>query len=199
MDYVQRFQIANLQLELHVIWYNWTWLGTGLSLARGSGNCCDFTAAFLFNGITDFVKDWIDNDIWCHIFANCRRGGGGGVGGEVVLWYFQTNVGGGNFFGFKILKFSFFGFLEKWIFFGYEDFVDIFGGSSQYLTVFRGHFYAFLGLFLRSMYRVGVFIYFFFWGGGGCYNFKYFGVFLKFLFFLFVCLFFCFFFGGGVR
>ena len=26
---------------------------------------------------------------------------------------------------------------------GYEDFVDIFGGSSQNWTIFRGHFYAF--------------------------------------------------------
>ena len=34
-----------------------TRLGTGLSLARGSGDCCDFNAAFLFNGMTDFVKD----------------------------------------------------------------------------------------------------------------------------------------------
>ena len=34
-----------------------TGLGTGLSLARVFGDCCDFTAAFLFNGMTDFVKD----------------------------------------------------------------------------------------------------------------------------------------------
>ena len=34
-----------------------TGIGTGLSLARGSGDCCDFTAAFLSNGMTDFVKD----------------------------------------------------------------------------------------------------------------------------------------------
>ena len=34
-----------------------TGLGTGLSRARGSGDCCDFTAAFLFNGMSDFVKD----------------------------------------------------------------------------------------------------------------------------------------------
>ena len=26
---------------------------------------------------------------------------------------------------------------------GYEDFVDISLGSSQYLSIFRGHFYAF--------------------------------------------------------
>ena len=44
-----------------------TGIGTGLSLALGSGDCCDFTAAFLFNGITDFVKDGKDNDILCQI------------------------------------------------------------------------------------------------------------------------------------
>ena len=40
-------------------------------------------------------------------------------------------------------------------FLGYEDFVDIFWGSSQNWTIFRGHFYAFKGLFLRSRYRMG--------------------------------------------
>ena len=29
---------------------------------------------------------------------------------------------------------------------GYQDFVDIFLGSSQNWTIFRGHFYAFYGL-----------------------------------------------------
>ena len=37
----------------------------------------------------------------------------------------------------------------------YEDFVDIFCGSSQNWTIFRGHFFAFLGIFLRSTYRMG--------------------------------------------
>ena len=43
------------------------------------------------------------------------------------------------------------------MFLGYEDFVDIFGGSSQNWTIFRGYFYAFKGLFLRSSYRMGIF------------------------------------------
>ena len=30
--------------------------GTGQSLARGSGDCFDFAAASLFDGMTDFVK-----------------------------------------------------------------------------------------------------------------------------------------------
>ena len=57
MDYVQRLQLLVCSL-------NWTssdttghdtGLGTGLSLARGSGYCFDFPAAFLFDGMTDFV------------------------------------------------------------------------------------------------------------------------------------------------
>ena len=31
----------------------------------------------------------------------------------------------------------------------------LFFGSSQNWTIFRGHFYAFKGLFFRSMYRLG--------------------------------------------
>ena len=58
MDYVQR-------LQLRICSLNWkssdktghdTGLGTGLSLARGSGYCFYFPAAFLFDGMTDFVK-----------------------------------------------------------------------------------------------------------------------------------------------
>ena len=62
-------------------------------------------------------------------FANCLRGWEGG-GGTLIFSY----IGADNFLGFKILKFFFFwggGGSEKLIFFGYEDFVDIFGGSSH--------------------------------------------------------------------
>ena len=53
--------------------------------------------------------------------------------------------------------------------------MDIFLGSSQNWTIFRGHFYAFLGQFLRSWYRMGIFFgvakisifFIFFLGGGG--------------------------------
>ena len=41
------------------------------------------------------------------------------------------------------------------LFFEYEYFVYIFLGSSQIWNIFRGHFYAFPGLFLRSRYRMG--------------------------------------------
>ena len=34
-------------------------------------------------------------------------------------------------------------------------FVDIFWGSSYNWTIFRGHFYAFYGLFLRSRFKMG--------------------------------------------
>ena len=51
--------------------------------------------------------------------------------------------------GFKLLNFNAFGgFQKNKYFWGYDDFVDIFGGSSQNWTIFRGHFYVFLGLFL---------------------------------------------------
>ena len=65
-------------------------------------------------------------------------GGGGGGGGTLIFSYIHRRD---NFFGFKILKFSFFRVFRKikLIFFGYEDFVDIFfflggggGGSSHY-------------------------------------------------------------------
>ena len=71
------------------------------------------------------------------------------------------------------------------MFLGYEDFVDIFGGSSQNKILFKGHFSAFLGLLLKSRYRMGVF-----WGVAKISNIL--GGFLKFLFF-----FLFFFFGGG--
>ena len=60
---------------------------------------------------------------------------------------------------FKILKLIFFsGFQKNEYFLGKKIYLDIFfrgGGSSQNCTIFRGHFYAFLGLFLRSRYRIG--------------------------------------------
>ena len=69
----------------------------------------------------------------------------GGVGGGTLIFsYFLTYVGSGHFFWFKILNFYILGvFLQNKYFLGCEDYVDIFGGSSQNWTVFRGHFYAF--------------------------------------------------------
>ena len=63
---MKRIMVLARDFKLLICSLNWTssdttghdtGLGTGLSLARGSGDCCDFSAAFLFNGMTDFVKD----------------------------------------------------------------------------------------------------------------------------------------------
>ena len=43
-----------------------------------------------------------------------------------------------------LMGFNIFGDFQKNEYFGgYEDFVDILGGSSQNWTIFKGHFYAF--------------------------------------------------------
>ena len=63
----------------------------------------------------------------------------------------------GSFFGFRISNFNIcWGFQKKEYVFGYEDFVDFFFflESSQNWIIFRGHFYAFYGNFLRSRYRM---------------------------------------------
>ena len=63
--------------------------------------------------------------------------GGGGGGGEGTLIFSHIRRLG-PFFGFKILNFNIFGvFRKKNIFGGYEDFVDIFLGSSQNLASLR--------------------------------------------------------------
>ena len=72
-------------------------------------------------------------------------------------------------------------FFQKNDIFWHEGFVEIYLGSSKKRTVLVGHFYAYYGLFLRSIYRMGKFggllkyqifwgacivVLFFFWGGG---------------------------------
>ena len=50
----------------------------------------------------------------------------------------------GSFVGVQNLNFNIFlGFQKNEYFLGYEDFVDIFGGSSQNRTILRGYLYAF--------------------------------------------------------
>ena len=62
-------------------------------------------------------------------------------GGSLIFSYIRRL---GPFFGFKILNFNiFWGFQKNKYFWGYENLVDIFWGSSQNWTIFRGHFYAF--------------------------------------------------------
>ena len=60
-----------------------------------------------------------------------------GVGGGTLIFSYIRRLG--SFFGgFKILIFNiFWGFQKNKYFLGYEDFVDIFGGSSQNLTIFH--------------------------------------------------------------
>ena len=49
----------------------------------------------------------------------------------------------------------FWGFQRNKYFLGYEDFVDIFGVYSHNWVIFKGHLYAFEGLFIRSRYIMG--------------------------------------------
>ena len=80
-------------------------------------------------------------------------GPAGGGGGTLISSYIRRL---GSFFGVQNFEFHYFlGFQKNEYFLGYEDFVDIFGRSSQNWTIFWGHFYAFKGLFLRSRYRMG--------------------------------------------
>ena len=65
----------------------------------------------------------------------------GHQGGSLIFSYIRRL---GLFLGFKILNFNIFGgFQQNEYFLGYEDFVDIFLGSSQNWTKFRGHLYTF--------------------------------------------------------
>ena len=68
-------------------------------------------------------------------------GGGGGGGYSDFFMHTQARV---IFFLFKTFNFNIFkGFQKNKYFFGYDNFVNIFLGSSQNWTIFRGHFYAF--------------------------------------------------------
>ena len=76
-------------------------------------------------------------------------------GGTLVFSYIRRL---GTFSWVQNFEFKYFlGFQKFFYFFGCEDFVDIFLGSSQNWTIFRGHLYAFYGLFLSSSYRMGIF------------------------------------------
>ena len=71
------------------------------------------------------------------------------------FFFFFWGGGGG---GVKNLNFNnFLVFSEKCIIFGHEDFVD-FLWSSQNWTCFRGHFYVLWCRFLKSRYRMGIFL-----------------------------------------
>ena len=81
---------------------------------------------------------------------------GGGGGTCTLIFSYIRRLG--SFFWIQNFEFQyFFGVFRKiniflvWIFCGY------FLGSSQNWTIFRDHFHAFKGLFLRSMYTMGDF------------------------------------------
>ena len=57
------------------------------------------------------------------------------------------------------------GFLRKMFFWGFDEIVDFFWVITK-LVYLGGHFYTFKGFFLRSRYRIGIFL--------GLLNFKYF-------------------------
>ena len=78
---------------------------------------------------------------------------GGGEGGGTRIFSYIRRLG--SFFAFRILNFNIFGGFQKKDFFGGMRILWIFFESSQNWTIFRGHFYAFFGLFLRSRYRMG--------------------------------------------
>ena len=62
------------------------------------------------------------------------------MGGTLI---FHIYVGSGHFW-VQNFEFQYFlGFQKNKYFFGYEDFVDIFWGSSRNWTIFRGYFYVF--------------------------------------------------------
>ena len=71
-----------------------------------------------------------------------QGGGGGGGGGTLIFSYIRRL---GSFFGVKFLNFNIFWVFQKndYIFLGYETFVDIFSGSPQDWTSFRGYLYVF--------------------------------------------------------
>ena len=141
MGYTQKLQIANLQPKLDIIWYNWTWHWTWdwTEPSPWVQWLFWFCRSFSFDGMTDFVKGWRDNDIWCHNLANCPP--------REVLWYFHTYVGSGHFLGFKILNFTFFGgFQKNEYLLGIKILWILFGGHHNiglYLGVIFMHFRVF--------------------------------------------------------
>ena len=111
-----------------------------------------------------------DSSTPVRLSPRCVWGGGGegGGGGGGVLWYFHTYFGRGFFLGFKILNFNIFGCFRKLNIFWYEDFVDIFLGSSQNWTIKVQTGGYFLGC-SNFKYLLGFFkcLIFFLGGGGG--------------------------------
>ena len=80
--------------------------------------------------------------LWYPLPLQSFRGQSTPRGGDTLIFSYILRFG--SVFGFKILNFNIFGgFQKNTYFWGYEDFVDSFLGSSQNWTILRGHFYAF--------------------------------------------------------
>ena len=68
--------------------------------------------------------------------------------------FFYRYVGSGYFLGLNFLNFNIFGdFQKNEYFWGYDDFVDIFGVITK-LAYIKGSFLCILGSFLRKRFRV---------------------------------------------
>ena len=74
-------------------------------------------------------------------------GGGGGAENLEFQYFFYFFFFGGGGGGVQKNEYV-------W---GYGEFADMFLESSQNWTGFRGYFCAFYGLFLRSMYSMGIY------------------------------------------
>ena len=74
-------------------------------------------------------------------------------GGTLTFLYIRRL---GLFFGVQNFEFQYFlRFSKKKNFWGTKILWIFFGVLPQNWPIFRGHFYAFLGLFLRTRYRMG--------------------------------------------
>ena len=85
----------------------------------------------IYLNLSKIGKDVAKFVVCCSRDWHFKPGGRGGV-----LLYFHIYLGLGYFLGFKILNFNILGVFPKKmnIFGGFEDFVDIFLGSSQNLA-----------------------------------------------------------------
>ena len=126
-----------------------TGLGTGLSLARGSGDCFDFPAAFLFDGMTDIVKEIM-------ILANCHPRGVTLIFSYIrrlwlfILFYFFFLGGGGGVQNFKF--FIYFGVFRKINIFWVLNFCEYLGGGHDNIGLYLGA----ISMHFRVFFKVNV-------------------------------------------
>ena len=104
-------------------------------------NCPYVACVLVYRPLVPYVALWsVIGAVLSHIFfLECS---GVAPGGTLIFSYIRRL---GSFFGVQNFECKYFlGIFRKKLYFGgYEDFVYIFGGSSQNWTIFSGHFYAF--------------------------------------------------------